>query len=88
MTDLHISVDMPTPQIHERPAGATMGWPMLILALLGVPGSLVLIPVGIGVAVQGSGSTGTILILIGVLLLVAAGIIFTGLTAVAPAKRE
>lgn len=88
MTDLHVSVDMPTPQIHERAARATMGWLMLILALLGLPGSLVLITVGIGLAVQGSGGTGTILILTGVLLLVAAGIIFTGLTAVAPGEAR
>lgn len=88
MTDLHISVDMPTPQIHERSARATMGWPMLILALLGLPVALVLIPVGIAVAVEGSGGTGTILILTGVLLLVAAGIIFTGLTAVAPGEAR
>ncbi|GII28605.1 SPFH domain-containing protein [Planotetraspora mira] len=88
MTDMDIAVDMPTPQIDEREARAASGWPMLVLALAGSLGSVAAITIGIIVAVQGSGGAGVGLILVGVLLLVAAAIVLTGLTAVAPGEAR
>ncbi|RGA04115.1 SPFH domain-containing protein [Microbispora triticiradicis] len=88
MTDLQIAVDMPAPQTHERAARETGGWPMLILALLGLLSPFVLVPVGIGIAADGSGGPGAVLIIAGVLLLLVAVVAFTGLTAVAPGEAR
>jgi regulator of protease activity HflC (stomatin/prohibitin superfamily) len=88
MTDLQIAVDMPAPQTHERTARAASGWPMLILALIGLLSPAALIPVGAGLAADGSGGPGVALIAAGVLLFLAALVVLTGLTAVAPGEAR
>ncbi|MEV4456418.1 SPFH domain-containing protein [Microbispora sp. NPDC049633] len=88
MTDLQIAVDMPAPQTHERAARAAAGWPMLILALVGLLSPFALVPIGAVVAVDGSGGAGAALIAAGVLLLLAALVVLTGLTAVAPGEAR
>jgi len=88
MTDMDIAVDMPTPQIDEREARAASGWPMLVLALAGLLAFIVLIPVGIIVAVQHSGGTGFALLVVAVLLFLAACVLASGLTAVAPGEAR
>ncbi|TQS27743.1 SPFH domain-containing protein [Microbispora sp. KK1-11] len=88
MTDLQIAVDMPAPQTHERTARAVSGWPMLILALIGLLSPAALIPVGAGLAADGSGGPGVALIAAGVLLFLAALVVLTGLTAVAPGEAR
>ena len=88
MTDLQIAVDMPAPQTHERTARATAGWPMLILALVGLLIPFALIPVGAVLAAEGSAGAGAALIVAGVLLLLAAIVVLTGLTAVAPGEAR
>jgi regulator of protease activity HflC (stomatin/prohibitin superfamily) len=88
MTDMDIAVDMPTPRIDERAARAASGWPMLALALAGVLGSAAAIAVGIAAAVRGSGGAGVALILVGALLFLAAAVVLTGLTPVAPGEAR
>ena len=88
MTDMDIAVDMPTPRIDERAVRAASGWPMLALALAGVLGSAAAIAVGIAVAVRGSGGAGVALILVGALLFLAAAVVLTGLTPVAPGEAR
>ncbi|MGW5261896.1 SPFH domain-containing protein [Microbispora sp. NPDC004025] len=88
MTDLQIAVDMPAPQTHERAARAAAGWPMLILALVGLLIPFALVPIGAVLAAGGSGGTGAALIAAGVLLLLAALVVLTGLTAVAPGEAR
>ncbi|GLX09327.1 SPFH domain-containing protein [Microbispora sp. NBRC 16548] len=88
MTDLQIAVDMPAPQTHERTARAASGWPMLVLALIGLLSPTALIPVGAGLAADGSGGPGAALIAAGVLLFLAALVVLTGLTAVAPGEAR
>ncbi len=88
MTDLQIAVDMPAPQTRERTARAASGWPMLILALIGLLSPAALIPVGAGLAADGSGGPGVALIAAAVLLFLAALIVLTGLTAVAPGEAR
>ncbi len=88
MTDLQIAVDMPAPQTNERTARAASGWPMLVLALIGLLSPAALIPVGAGLAADGSGGPGAALIAAGVLLLLAALVVLTGLTAVAPGEAR
>ncbi|GIH62445.1 SPFH domain-containing protein [Microbispora siamensis] len=88
MTDLQIAVDMPAPQTNERTARAASGWPMLILALLGLLGSVALVVIGARLADGGSGGAGAALIAAGVLLFLAALVVLTGLTAVAPGEAR
>ncbi|MGI5161793.1 SPFH domain-containing protein [Microbispora sp. CA-102843] len=88
MTDLQIAVDMPAPQTHERTARAASGWPMLILALLCLLSPAALIPIGAALAADGSGGAGAALIAAGVLLFLAALVVLTGLTAVAPGEAR
>ncbi|WP_182898208.1 SPFH domain-containing protein [Microbispora sp. H10830] len=88
MTDLQIAVDMPAPQTHERTARAASGWPMLVLALIGLLSPAALIPVGAGLAADGSDGPGAALIAAGVLLLLAGLVVLTGLTAVAPGEAR
>nr|WP_239116986.1 SPFH domain-containing protein [Planotetraspora phitsanulokensis] len=85
---MDIAVDMPTPRIGERTARAASGWPMLVLALVGLLGSAAAVTVGIIRAAQGSGGVGLALILAGTLLLLAAGTVISGLTAVAPGEAR
>ncbi|KAB8180594.1 SPFH domain-containing protein [Microbispora catharanthi] len=88
MTDLQIAVDMPAPQTHERTARAASGWPMLVLALIGLLSPAALIAVGAGLAADGSGGPGVALIAAGVLLFLVALVVLTGLTAVAPGEAR
>ncbi|MEV7801345.1 SPFH domain-containing protein [Microbispora sp. NPDC088329] len=88
MTDVSIAVDMPTPQTHERAARASAGWPMLILALLCLLSPAALIPIGAGLAADGDGGAGAVLIAAGALLFLAALVVLTGLTAVAPGEAR
>ncbi|MBE3012394.1 SPFH domain-containing protein [Microbispora sp. NEAU-D428] len=88
MTDLQIAVDMPAPQTHERTARAASGWPMLILALIGLLSPAALIPIGAGLAADGNGGAGAALIAAGALLLLAALVVLTGLAAVAPGEAR
>ncbi|GAA1589766.1 SPFH domain-containing protein [Actinomadura kijaniata] len=83
MTELNAEVapvEMPRPQIVERPARNVSGWPMLGLALLLVPGGVALFLWGIsaegGAAVAGVAG--------GVLLFLAGLVVGAGLTPVAP----
>ncbi|WP_432928985.1 SPFH domain-containing protein [Microbispora sp. CA-135349] len=88
MTDVSIAVDMPTPQTHERTARASAGWPMLILALLCLLSPAALIPIGAVLAADGDGGAGAVLIAAGALLFLAALVVLTGLTAVAPGEAR
>ncbi|MER7500812.1 SPFH domain-containing protein [Nonomuraea pusilla] len=88
MTDTSIAVEMPAPQTQEQAARGAKGWPMLALAVIGALAALVLIPLGAAMADEGSVAAGAALIALAVLLLLAACVIFTGLTAVAPGEAR
>ncbi|SEL55229.1 SPFH domain-containing protein [Nonomuraea pusilla] len=88
MTDTSIAVEMPAPQTQEQAAWGAKGWPMLALAAIGPLAAIVLIPLGATMADEGSAAAGATLIVLAVLLLLAACVIFTGLTAVAPGEAR
>ncbi|GAA2589989.1 SPFH domain-containing protein [Actinomadura fulvescens] len=74
------SVDMPPPQISERLARETSGWPMALLAVL-------LVVAGVGLFALGVNSTGpaSVAAVVAAVLLVLAGVtVAAGLTPVAP----
>ncbi|MEU5883527.1 SPFH domain-containing protein [Spirillospora sp. NPDC047279] len=73
-------VDMPAPQISERPARDTSGWPMVGLAAVLILGAVGIIILG----VMGDGAARVTLITVGVVLELAGWVIAVGLTPVAP----
>jgi regulator of protease activity HflC (stomatin/prohibitin superfamily) len=74
-------VDMPTPQVRERIAHETHGWPILALALILVVGGAVLFVVGL---VQASPEW----IILGPIAMLAGTFLAGGLTAVAPGEAR
>jgi hypothetical protein len=77
-------VDMPEPQVRERIARGSNGWPMLGVAVVGVLG-------GAALAVRGAAGDGTVgatLVAAGALALVGGLVLSGGLTPVAPGEAR
>jgi regulator of protease activity HflC (stomatin/prohibitin superfamily) len=83
-----VAVDMPSPHTREFPAKEVNGWPVLWLTLIGTLGGLALIAAGIAVAAQGDQGAGIGMIVGGTVLFLAASIVSSGLTAVAPGEAR
>jgi hypothetical protein len=80
--------DMPDPQIRERIAFGSSGWPVLGASIVGIFGAVAIFIAG---AVQGSddnAGTALVLIVVSILLLIACVIAAAGLTAVAPGEAR
>ncbi|GAB3657525.1 SPFH domain-containing protein [Actinocorallia lasiicapitis] len=80
--------EMPAPQIRERIAFGSSGWPVLGAALLGLAATLALFVTGVVLADGGRAGLGVTLILLSVVLLLASLFTLGGLTAVAPGEAR
>jgi hypothetical protein len=76
-----ITVDLPAPQVRERSARILPGLPMLVLGLAALL-------VGIGLTVAGTAAIGAHARAFSSLLIVFAGLVLAGLTAVAPGQAR
>jgi regulator of protease activity HflC (stomatin/prohibitin superfamily) len=74
-------VEMPAPQVRERPLRSVSGWPVLGLGALLVAG-------GVALLVAAGGGSGAVFGWLGAVLLVAAVLLVIGLTAVAPGQAR
>ena len=89
-----VEVDMPAPRVRERVAFGASGLPMLAATAAGILAGLVLAGVGVGRVIDTSAGTssadplGVVLIVLGVLVAVAAYVVMTGLTQVAPGEAR
>jgi len=89
-----VEVDMPAPRVRERVAFGASGLPMLAATAASVVAGLALAGVGIGRVIDTSADTssadplGIVLIVLGVLVAVAAYVVMTGLTQVAPGEAR
>ncbi len=79
-----VKVDLPAPQVRERPARDIAGLPVLGLSLVAVLGGIGLVMAG----KTGSGADARALIGTGSLLVVLGGLALGGLTAVAPGQAR
>lgn len=89
-TDLAIDTPaMPTPHVRERVAFGSSGMPVLGLVSLAVLGSITLVVIGLLRLSDTDGDTlGIVLLVLGVLLLIAAAALSTGLIMVAPGEAR
>ncbi|MEN3356536.1 MAG: hypothetical protein V7637_518 [Mycobacteriales bacterium] len=86
---LDIPVDLPEPQVRERPSGSVSGWPMLALCVVAVLGGAGLIVWG-SLLLAGSGPAvvGTAVLVVGHPVAIGGAISLGGLTAVAPGQAR
>jgi SPFH domain/Band 7 family protein len=82
------AVDMPTPRVGERVTDGLRGPVMLVASVVAAVAGIALFATGIALASGGSGGTGGALIVVGVILVAAAAVNATGLTAVVPGQAR
>jgi regulator of protease activity HflC (stomatin/prohibitin superfamily) len=83
-----VTVEMPAPQVRERPMRGISGWPVLGLTVLLLAGGVGLVVWGAMVAAGGSGGAGAAVIVLGSLVLLACLLLPWGLTAVSPGQAR
>jgi len=79
-----VDVQMPTPQVTERAARSSSGWPMLALVVVLIVLGAALIAVG----ASGSGGARVALVPVGIVAAVVGVVLGPGLTAVAPGQAR